>query len=222
MKPHFILSSLSSIYFISDVLYEGDIISQPINGPGVPDNQTIVEVGIDSLKYELLGENYQLRDGTPTSNLATLDLVRSETHQVPGGIAFATYARDILGVDVTVYTIDEMANSDMGLPEQYYTDNTPTGYASVPTDVSLEIYLAYESMVEQRGTHMGKLGSYICGETIFHFLNNAPGHDENWKSVMNGDEAISFLNVVQWIGIEDKQFGGGWPWHLDIEETIFS
>ena len=118
MKPHLILSLLSSIYYISDVLYEGDIIKQPINGPGVPENQTIVEVGIDSLKYELSGENYQLRDGTPTSNLATLDLVRSETHQVPGGIAFATYARDTLGVvDVTVYTIEEMANSDMGLPE---------------------------------------------------------------------------------------------------------
>ena len=197
----------------------------PTDGPGVPDTQTQVANGLDSVQYGLTGDDFKLTNRNTgleslVANLATIDLVRSETVKVPGGIEFATYAKETLGLNITVYTIQDMANSTMGLPAEYYPDpNRPFYAPSTPTDVPLEIYLLHESMEEQDGIVLGRFGSYICAETIAHFLD-APSNNDTWVSAMTNSSEVTFMDVVEWIGDENEQFGGGWAWGPEYEEPI--
>jgi len=208
------------------VSYEGVLIKMPTDGPGVPDTQTQIADGLDGVAYGLTGDDFKLTNRntgqeSPVANMATIDLARSETVKVPGGVAFATYAKETLGLDITVYTIQDMADSPMGLPAEYYPSAGRPFYASpLPTDVPLEIYLLHESMEEQDGVVLGKLGSYICAETIDHFLD-APGNNDTWVSKMTNSSEVTFMDVVEWIGDENEQFGGGWAWGPDeYEEPI--
>ena len=90
----------------------------------------------------------------------------------------------------------------------------------LPTDVPLEIYLLHESMEEQDGVVLGRLGSYICAETIAHFLD-APGNNDTWVSTMTNSSEVTFMDVVDWIGDENEQFGGGWRYGPEeYEEPI--
>ena len=125
-----------------------------------------------------------------------------------------------LGLNITVYKIKEMRESAMGLPAEYQPSAGRPIYASpLPTDVPLEIYLLHESMFEQDGIVLGKLGSYICAETIAHFLD-APGNNATWVSAMTNSSEVTFMDVVEWIGDENDQFGGGWAWGPDYEPPI--
>jgi len=208
-----------------DVSYEGVLTKMPTDGPGVPDTQTQIANGLDGVEYGLTGEDFKLTDRntgqeTPVANLATIDLARSETVKVPGGVAFATYAKETLGLNITVYTIQDMADSPMGLPAEYYPSAGRPFYASpLPTDVPLEIYLLHESMEEQDGLALGRLGSYICVETLAHFLD-APGNNDTWVSTMTNSSEVTFMDVVEWIGDENEQYGGGWAWGPEYEEPI--
>jgi len=208
-----------------DVSYESVLIKMPTDGPGVPDTQTQIADGLDGVAYGLTGENFKLINRntgqeSQVANMATIDLARSETVKVPSGIAFATYAKETLGLNITVYTIQDMADSPMGLPAEYYPSADLPIYApSTPTDVSLEIYLLHESIEEQGGLALGRLGSYICVETLAHFLD-APGNNDTWVSTMTNSSEVTFMDVVDWIGDENEQFGGGWAWGPEYEEPI--
>ena len=223
---HYISCILSiQTLFYSDVSYEDVLIKMPTDGPGVPDTQTQVADGLDSVAYGLTGEDFTLinedtGEESPVANLATIDIIRSETVKVPAGIEFATYAKETLGLNITVYTIQDMANSPMGLPAEYYPSADLPIYASpLPTDVPLEIYLLHESMEEQKGVVLGRLGSYICAETLAHFLD-APGSNATWISTMTNTSEVTFMDVVEWIGDENEQYGGGWAWGPEYEEPI--
>lgn len=199
----------------------------PTDGPGVPDNQTQVADGLDSVKHGLTGEDFTLTnedtgEESLVANLATIDLVRSETVKVPGGIGFATYAKETLGLNIEIYTMEEMAASEMGLPAEYYPSADLPIYApSLPTDVPLEIYLLHESIFENDGLVLGRLGSFICVETIAHFLD-APGNNDTWVSAMTNSSEVTFMELVDWIGEDNDQFGGGWAWgpNSDYEPPI--
>ena len=225
---HYISCILSiQTLFYSDVSYESVLTKMPTDGPGVPDNQTQVADGLDSVKHGLTGEDFTLTnedtgEESLVANLATIDLVRSETVKVPGGIGFATYAKETLGLNITVYTMEEMAASEMGLPAEYYPSADLPIYApSLPTDVPLEIYLLHESIFENDGPVLGRLGSFICVETIAHFLD-APGNNDTWVSAMTNSSEVTFMELVDWIGEDNDQFGGGWAWgpNSDYEPPI--
>ncbi len=188
-------------------MYVRDLTEMPVDGPGVPDEQIFIDVGIDNIAANLTGPMYQFDNGSPLSNLATLDLVRAQTHTVPAGIALATHVKTLFP-DITVYTLDQMRDSLIGLPEEYYLEETAGHFPDAPTDVPLEFYCSFESLFESGGRRMGKLCSLISGETLLHFVRNAPQYDPNFISRATRTNAVTFLNVVQYLG-ED------WNWAAD-------
>lgn len=170
-----------------------------IGGPGVPPE--VVMIHDDSISYVLDGDNFKLpgpKNFNLTASMGTLDIVRGQTHRVPGGIALAEKVKS-LGADIDVLSIADMKdnakdgrftiNSAFGLPAEYYDPTT-----SAPSDISLLFYIAHESIKEQQGRRLGKLGSLIVGETIISLIEKTIPED-GWKSSITDTDEVSFLDM---------------------------
>lgn len=190
----------------TDMLYESTLIKMKIGGPGTP-SDTIIIKDDNNIEYTLDGEAYRLSsNGTITADLATLDVVRAQTHLVPGGIALANRVKS-LGGNITVISIDEILSdpimSAFGLPMEYY--NTTV----VPQDIPLLYYLAHESIKEHHGRRLGKLGTMIVGETITSLIKKTGSVvKKDWVSTINGLKEVTFLeiaNYVAWNATNDPQ-----------------
>jgi len=190
---------------IQDMLYSRPMMRLPIGEDGTPEE--VVEVLCDEPECVdtcgdggdscLVVDDITVRD-EPTASLAILDLIRGQTHSVPGGIALATYVKDTLGVaDITVYSITQMQNDNVfGLP---------VGYSGA--DVPLLLYLAHESIFEHGGRLFGKLGSRIVSEVIYGLVQEAKWSilNENdgtldYKSPITGTDSVSMEDVLTEIG----------------------
>lgn len=115
---------------------------------------------------------------------------------MPAGIAFATYAKDVLGVsDLNVLSIQDMQSNVFKLPV------TPFSYADVP----LLWYFAHESIIEQQGQVLGKLGSRLNAEVLYGRVEASPvsifSAGSSWTSALSGRvNDITFLDVLDFIG----------------------
>ena len=139
------------------------------------------------------------------------------THQVPPGIALATHVASLKSNphNITVYTIQEMKDSILGLPKEYSVTPQLNFFPDAPTDVPLLWYCAHESMFEHGGRRLGKLCSLISCELMIHMIRNAPGFMEGWTSPITGSADVKFLEIVSHLGTPAD--GSGWDFSLDVE-----
>lgn len=91
------------------------------------------------------------------ANLALLDLLRGQSHSLPGGIALAEYVKTLVP-GLVVVGFAEMTGNVFGLPD---------GLSASDGDVPLLLYLAHESIRDHDGRRLGALGSRIVVEVLF-------------------------------------------------------
>ena len=193
---------LVNIARITDMLYSRPIMRLPIEEAGTP--AEVVEVQCDDTECTDTcdGDSCVVVDdilvrGEVTASLAVLDLVRGQTHSLPGGIQMATCVKEELGAtEITVYGIDDLSDGNVfGLPEDY----------SSTEDVPLLLYLAHESINEQEGRLLGKLGSRIVAETLFGTVEKSPFSilkrgQYDYQSAITGTHSVSMEDVLHYIG----------------------
>eukprot|EP00968_Pinguiococcus_pyrenoidosus_P003205 scaffold189_cov249-Pinguiococcus_pyrenoidosus.AAC.26 len=144
--------------------------------------------------------NFETGVCSVTASLAQLDLTRGQTHSLPGGRQLAAYVRDVLNVtDVDVLSMEYMESGNVfGLPVNYTTEVSSE-------DVPLLLYLAHESLLEQDGQVLGKLGSRIIAEVLYGLVEDAEPSifDENGTMVVSpitGTPEVSMLDILSYVG----------------------
>mmetsp|Transcript_23655 Transcript_23655/g.75941 ORF Transcript_23655/g.75941 Transcript_23655/m.75941 type:complete len:276 (-) Transcript_23655:2094-2921(-) len=198
---------------IMDMLYSRPIVRLPIGEAGSADEQIVVDCDPDDEPACPIDvEVPRVRD-VVVANLALLDLLRSQTHKNPGGVALANYfgapdddcdedqeeedecQHPPRCPDVTVYSIKNMTEDNVfGLPANYIASD----------DVPLIWYLAHESIFEKNGTRLGNLGSRIVAEVVYGLIEESPVSISDgsaaFTSLITGTTDVSFLDLFQFIG----------------------
>lgn len=130
------------------------------------------------------------------ANLALLDLLRGQTHSLPGGIALAEYVEGLVP-SLDVVSFAEMTGNVFGLPG---------GLNASDGDVPLLLYLAHESIRDHDGQRLGALGSRIVAEVLFGLVETTgpsilEGDDgEGFTSLVSGGSVVTMLDVLDYIG----------------------
>lgn len=179
---------------VTDMLYSGPMLRTPV--PFVNKKIIVYCNGgyfNEHAECPITVDDPLVRNKT-TANTALLDLLQGQTQALSGGIAFATYARDVLNCsDVTVLTMDQMKFDNVfGLPDNYNA-----------SDVPLLWYFAFESIFEHNGQFLGKLGSRILAETIYGLVENTPSSilgTPAWTSKVTNNSSVSMIDILRSVG----------------------
>lgn len=201
------------------MLYSRPIIRLPFNEAGTFEGTQIVvecpenEIGevcpIPVTVPEVCPEGS--REGEPCelkANLALLDLLRGQTHSLPGGIAFAEHVKtQLLIPTLDVLDFASMAGTVFGLPGDLPTVDEGGG------EVPLLLYLAHESIRDHDGQRLGNLGSRIIAEVMYGLVETSEpsifGDDSDddeeededvFVSLVTGGSTVTMLGVLDYIG----------------------
>jgi len=203
---------------ILDPLYSQSIIRLPIGLPGTPRTSIKVECGDDYEGSAECGDvecpicvDEPVVAGEVRVNLALLDLLRGQTHKLPGGIAFANYIKEIPKLDVV--ELDKRyleCESVYGLPGDECEacsscNGLPAFRSYTGSDVPLIWYLAHESVKDHSGSFLGKIGSRIVAETIYGLIEESPvsilgaNGTSAWTSRITETATVTVAEILRFI-----------------------